>query len=169
VPVHGEYRHMVAHAKLARSMGVLPSDHVLVCTDGDQLVLDGDGLRVGTTVPAGFLYVDGIIGDVGHGVLRDRRVLAEEGVVVVVVTVDVATGAILVGPEVITRGWVYAPEAEPLLAECAEEVRQAVKEAFATGARDIESLQKVVRRAAGRFVNESTKRRPMIVPVVMEA
>jgi ribonuclease J len=169
VPVHGEYRHMVAHAKLARSMGVLPDDHVLVCTDGDQLVLDDAGLRVDQAVPAGYLYVDGIIGDVGHGVLRDRRVLAEEGVVVVVVTVDVASGAILLGPEVITRGWVYAPEAEPLLAECADEVRQAVKEAVASGTADIETLQKVVRRAAGRFVNESTRRRPMIVPVVMEA
>jgi ribonuclease J len=169
VPVHGEYRHMVAHAKLARSMGVLPDDHVLVCTDGAQLLLDDDGLRVDQTVPAGYLYVDGIIGDVGHGVLRDRRVLAEEGVVVVVVTVDVATGAILLGPEVITRGWVYAPEAEPLLAECAEEVRRSVKEAVASGTADIETLQKVVRRAAGRFVNESTRRRPMIVPVVMEA
>jgi ribonuclease J len=169
VPVHGEYRHMVAHAKLARSMGVVAAEHVLVCTDGDQLVLDDNGLRVDTAVPAGYLYVDGIIGDVGHGVLRDRRVLAEEGVVVVVVTVDVATGAILTGPEVITRGWVYAPEAEPLLAECAEEVRQAVKESFAEGGTDIEAMQKVVRRAAGRFVNESTRRRPMIVPVVMEA
>jgi ribonuclease J len=169
VPVHGEYRHMVAHAKLARSMGVVDDEHVLVCTDGDQLVLDDDGLGVDATVPAGYLYVDGIIGDVGHGVLRDRRVLAEEGVVVVVVTVDVATGAILTGPEVITRGWVYAPEAEPLLSECADEVRQAVKESFAEGGTDIEALQKVVRRAAGRFVNESTKRRPMIVPVVMEA
>ena len=95
--------------------------------------------------------------------------LAEEGVVVVVVTVDVKTGAILVGPEVITRGWVYAPEAEPLLSECAEAVEIAVKEAFGTGATEIEALQKVVRRAAGRFVNESTKRRPMIVPVVLEA
>ncbi len=169
VPVHGEYRHMVAHARLARTMGVVGAEHVLVCTDGDQLVLDDDGLRVDAAVPAGYLYVDGIIGDVGHGVLRDRRVLAEEGVVVVVVTVDVATGAILTGPEVITRGWVYAPEAEPLLAECAEEVRQAVKESFAEGGTDIEALQKVVRRAAGRFVNESTRRRPMIVPVVMEA
>jgi len=169
VPVHGEYRHMVAHAKLARSMGVVPVGQVLVCTDGDQLVLDEEGLRVDRQVPAGYLYVDGIIGDVGHGVLRDRKVLAEEGVVVVVVTVDVTNGSILVGPEVITRGWVYAPEAEPLLAECAEEVRQAVKQSFAEGGTDIESLQKVVRRTAGRFVNESTKRRPMIVPVVMEA
>jgi ribonuclease J len=133
-------------------------------------VLDGAGMTVvRDAVPAGFLYVDGIIGDVGQGVLRDRRVLAEEGVVVVVVTVDVKTGGILVGPEVITRGWVYAPEAEPLLSECAEAVERAVKEAFGTGATDIEALQKVVRRAAGRFVNESTKRRPMIVPVVLEA
>ena len=169
VPVHGEYRHMVAHAKLARQMGAVVSNHVVVCTDGDQIVLDDDGMRVVGQVPAGYLYVDGIIGDVGQGVLRDRRVLAEEGVVVVVVTVDEKTGGILVGPEVITRGWVYAPEAEPLLAECADVVRQAVKEAFTKGATDIEALQRVVRRAAGKFVNESTKRRPMIVPVVMEA
>lgn len=169
VPVHGEYRHLVAHARLARSMGVVADDHALVCTDGDQLVLDDDGLHRAEPVPAGYLYVDGIIGDVGHGVLRDRRVLAEEGVVVVVVTVDIDAGAILTGPEVITRGWVYAPEAEPLLAECADVVRAAVKEAVAEGNVDIESLQRTVRRAAGRFVSETTRRRPMIVPVVMEA
>ncbi|HEX6236694.1 MAG TPA: ribonuclease J [Acidimicrobiales bacterium] len=169
VPVHGEHRHLVAHAKLARSMGVVDEGHVLVCGDGDQIVLDETGLRRDATVPAGYLYVDGIIGDVGHGVLRDRRVLAEEGVVVVVVTVDVESGAILTGPEVITRGWVYAPEAEPLLTECADVVRQAVKEAAAQGNVDIESLQRTVRRAAGRFVSQATRRRPMIVPVVMEA
>ncbi|MDD9370174.1 MAG: ribonuclease J [Acidimicrobiales bacterium] len=172
VPVHGEYRHMVAHAKLAKAMNAVgdgADDHVLVCTDGDQLVLDDDGMRVTGQVPAGYLFVDGIIGDVGQGVLRDRRVLAEEGVVVVVVTVDVETGGILVGPEVITRGWVYAPEAEGLLNECADAVRQAVKEALAKGATEIEALQRVVRRTAGKFVNDRTKRRPMIVPVVMEA
>jgi ribonuclease J len=169
VPVHGEYRHLVAHARLAKGMGVVDDEHAIVCTDGDQLVLDEQGVRVDGTVPAGYLYVDGIVGDVGHGVLRDRRVLAEEGVVVVVVTVDVADGAILTGPEVITRGWVYAPEADPLLAECADEVRQAVKEAFAEGATDVEALGRVVRRACGRFVSDRTKRRPMIVPVVMEA
>jgi ribonuclease J len=170
VPVHGEYKHMVAHARLARAMGAVTDDSVEVCTDGDQVVLDDAGMTVAReAVPAGYLYVDGIIGDVGQGVLRDRRVLAEEGVVVVVVTVDVKTGAILVGPEVITRGWVYAPEAEPLLTECAEAVELAVKEAFGSGATEIEQLQKTVRRAAGKFVNESTRRRPMIVPVVLEA
>jgi ribonuclease J len=169
VPVHGEYRHLVAHARLAKQMGVVPDERAIVCTDGDQLVLDETSVRLDGQVPAGYLYVDGIVGDVGHGVLRDRRVLAEEGVVVVVVTVDVADGAILTGPEVITRGWVYAPEADPLLAECADEVRQAVKEAFAENATDVEALGRVVRRAAGRFVSERTRRRPMIVPVVMEA
>ncbi len=167
IPVHGEYRHMVAHARLAHQMG-LAADHILVCEDGDRVALTDDGLVPDSRVPAGYLYVDGIVGDVGHGVLRDRRVLAEEGVVVVVVTVDVTNRAIVTGPEIITRGWVYAPEAEDLLDEAAAEVRQALKEAFGNDATDIESLQRHVRRAAGRFVSDRTRRRPMIVPVVME-
>jgi len=168
VPVHGEYRHLMAHARHGRTMGVAP-DNVLVCLDGDQLTLDADGLHRSGQVPAGYLYVDGIIGDVGTGVLRDRRVLAEEGVVVVIVGVDVKTGAVLMGPEIITRGWVYAPEAEDLLDQCAERVREAIKDAFEHDATTVEDLQRHVRRAAGRFVNQQTKRRPMIVPVVMEA
>jgi len=168
VPIHGEYRHMVANAKLGQIMGVL-RDKVLLCEDGDVLELTDDALTPVGRVPAGFLYVDGIVGDVGQGVLRDRKVLAEEGVVVVVVTVDVETGKVLVGPEIITRGWVYAPEAEDLLDEACERVAEAVEKALAAGIRDVESLERDVRRAAGKFVNERTKRRPMIVPVVMEA
>jgi ribonuclease J len=105
---------------------------------------------------------------VGQGVLRDRRVLAEEGVVVVVVTVDIESGKVLTGPEIITRGWVYAPEAEDLLDEACDRVAAVVETALASGMRDVESLEREVRRAAGKFVNERTKRRPMIVPVVME-
>jgi ribonuclease J len=168
VPIHGEYRHMVANAKLGYAMGV-PRDHVLVCEDGDVLTLDDDGLSATGRVPAGYLYVDGIVGDVGQGVLRDRKVLAEEGVVVVVVTVDIETGKVLVGPEIITRGWVYAPEAEDLLDEACDAVSDAVETTLAAGVRDVDALEREVRRAAGRFVNERTKRRPMIVPVVMEA
>jgi ribonuclease J len=169
VPVHGEYRHLVAHSRLAQRMGVA-ENHVRICEDGDQVVLSDKGMTVlRREVPAGYLYVDGIIGDVGAGVLRDRRVLAEEGVVVVVVGVDVRSGAVITGPEIITRGWVYAPEAEDLLDQCAEAVRDAIKEATQAEALDIENLQRIVRRAAGRFVNAQTKRRPMIVPVVMEA
>ncbi|HWM19496.1 MAG TPA: ribonuclease J [Ilumatobacteraceae bacterium] len=168
VPVHGEYRHLVANARLGRSMGVA-HDHVLLCEDGDVLELTDDGLTAVGRVPAGYLYVDGIVGDVGQGVLRDRRVLAEEGVVVVVVTVDSQTAKVLTGPEIITRGWVYAPEAEDLLDEACATVAQAVEQSLANGVRDVEALERDVRRAAGKFVHDRTRRRPMIVPVVMEA
>ncbi|MBV6509157.1 MAG: Ribonuclease J1 [Acidimicrobiales bacterium] len=167
VPVHGEYRHLSKHARIARLMGT-PADRVIIAEDGDQLVLDDDGLRIAGRVPAGYLYVDGTVGDVGHGVLRDRRVLSEEGMVVVVVGVDVATRSIISGPEIITRGWVFAPEAEGLLEEATERVRRAVQDAFDHDAVDIETLQRHVRRAAGAFVNERTRRRPMILPVVLE-
>jgi ribonuclease J len=149
-------------------MGV-PATNVLMCEDGDVLELTDDGLDFAGRIPAGYLYVDGIVGDVGQGVLRDRKVLAEEGVVVVVVTVDISTGKVLTGPEIITRGWVYAPEADDLLDEAEDTVAAAVEKALAAGVRDVDQLERDVRRAAGKFVNERTKRRPMIVPVVMEA
>ena len=167
VPVHGEYRHLVAHAELARTMGV-PDDRVLICEDGDRVQLGDKGLKRAGRVPAPYLYVDGIVGDVGHGVLRDRRVLAEEGVVVVVVTVDLETRKVITGPEIITRGWVYAPEAEDLLDEACDRVAAVVEASLANGVKDVESLERDVRKAAGKFVAERTKRRPMIVPVVME-
>ena len=168
VPIHGEYHHLVANARHARTMGV-PDSRVVLCEDGDVIEITDDGIELTGRVPAGMLYVDGIVGDVGQGVLRDRRVLAEEGVVVVVVTVDVSAGEVLVGPEIITRGWVYAPEAEDLIDEACETVATAVEKALRGGTRDVDALEKEVRRAAGRFVSERTKRRPMIVPVVMEA
>lgn len=167
VPIHGEYRHLIANAALGELMGVA-SERVIVCEDGEVLELDDDGLRPVDRVPAGYVYVDGIIGDVGHGVIRDRRVLAEEGVVVVVASVDVPSGEVITGPEIITRGWVYAPEAEDLLDEACDTVEAALVAALSKGVRDVEALEREVRRAAGRFVNERTKRRPMIVPVVME-
>jgi ribonuclease J len=162
-PVHGEYRHLVAHARLAEQMGV-PRNNITLCEDGDVLELSDDGIELAGRVPAGYLFVDGIVGDVGQGVLRDRRLLADEGVVVVVVT-----GKVLTGPEIITRGWVYAPEAEDLLDEACDLVAAALERELANGVREVDVLEKEVRRTAGRFVNERTKRRPMIVPVVMEA
>jgi ribonuclease J len=120
-------------------------------------------------VPSGYLYVDGIVGDIGHAVLRDRRQLAEEGVVVVILTVDQRTGEIVTGPEIVTKGWVYAPEADELL----EEAKTAVRDELAAnvtsdGTIDFESIRRHARRALGRFINERTKRRPAVIPVVME-
>jgi ribonuclease J len=170
IPVHGEYRHMVAHAAIGRQMGV-PDDRVLLCEDGDQVTLTDEGLTRSGRVPAGYLYVDGLgIGDVSHGVLRDRKVLADEGVVVVIAGVDLDAATIVVGPEVITRGWVHAAEAEDLLDECRAVVAKELEQALVddpTGG--VEALSRVVRRATGRFVNARTRRKPMIVPVVMES
>jgi ribonuclease J len=169
VPVHGEFRHLSHHARLAIEMGV-PERNVLLAEDGDVVELGDNGVEFGEGVPAGYLYVDGIVGDVGHGVLRDRRVLAEEGVVVVVVTVDAQSGHLLTRPELITRGWVHGPEAEELIEEARDRVQDEVEKAIANGAgTDFETLKRHVRRAAGQIVSERTRRRPMIVPVVMEA
>ncbi len=166
IPVHGEYRHLVHHAALARSAGVDP-DQVLLCEDGDVVVLDERGLHRDERVPAGYVYVDGTVGDIGHAVLRDRRVLAEEGVVMAVVTVDLHTGQLTAAPLIETRGWVHAPEAEELLGEAASVVAGVARQALADGARDADVLTRHVRRALGRLVNERTRRRPMIVPVVL--
>jgi ribonuclease J len=167
IPVHGEFRHLTHHARLAAEMGV-PEERILLAEDGDIVDITDGGVDFAGDVPAGYLYVDGIVGDVGQGVLRDRRVLAEEGVVVVVVTVDAKSGEVLTGPEIITRGWVYAPEAEALLDEARAAVLASLEEAADGGGTDYETLKRRARSALGRFVNERTRRRPMIVPVVME-
>jgi ribonuclease J len=174
VPVHGEYRHMVHHARLAEAVGVAP-EKVLVCEDGDVLTLEpsGSGGAIDVqverrAVPAGYQYVDGIVGDVGLGVLRDRRNLAEEGLVVVIVTVDATTGELITGPEIVTRGWVYAPEADELLDEAKAAVRASLQEAADEGATDFETIRRHARRSLGKFISERTRRRPAIIPVVIE-
>ena len=168
VPVHGEYRHLLRHSRLAIEMGVDP-DSVLLCEDGDSVILSDQGIDFGESVPAGYLYVDGVVGDISDGVLRDRKVLAEEGVIVVVLAIDVHSGEIITGPEIITRGWVHAPEAEELLDDARLAVISAIKQVQGGGNVDIENIRRVTRRALGRLVSDRTKRRPMIVPVLLEA
>jgi ribonuclease J len=168
VPVHGEVRQMVHHAMLAEEVGIA-DDRIVVCEDGDVLTLNADGLHVERdAVPARYLYVDGIVGDVGHGVLRDRQLLAEEGLVVVIVSVDHKSGELISDPEIVTRGWVHAPEAEELLDDAREAVRRSVLTALADGADDPDIIRRHARRALGRFINDTTKRRPQIIPVVIE-
>lgn len=167
-PVHGEYRHLVAHARLAQRMGVR-RDHIVVAEDGDQLVLDDEGLRLGRRVPAEYVFVHGTVGDVSSGTLGERRILGEEGVVTAIVCVDAARRRIVAGPEIATRGWVERGEGAELVAKVRDRVRQAVGAALAQGTPGPIELERVVRKAAGSMVNELTGRRPMIVPVVIEA
>jgi ribonuclease J len=167
VPVHGEYRHLVAHAELGRIMGVA-DDHIFVCEDGHSVTLTDEGLQRGPSIPAGYLYVDGILDDVGPGVLRDRQTLADEGVVVVIATIDGTTGHVISGPEIVTRGWVHAPTSNELLDKACDQIGSALEKAFATGVRDPLALEREMRKTTGRFIKDATGRRPMIVPVVME-
>ncbi|MDY7106307.1 MAG: ribonuclease J [Actinomycetota bacterium] len=168
-PVHGEYHHLVSHARLAKQMGVA-EDHINVCEDGDQLIVTDKGVRKGDGVRSGYLYVDGAgVGDVGHAVLRDRQVLAEDGIVVIFVTVDARARDIVTGPEITSRGWISERDTGPLIDACRGAVADALEHATSKGgAIDIEALQAVIRRTAGRFVKQHTKRYPMIVPVVVE-
>jgi ribonuclease J len=164
VPVHGEYRHLHAHAELARSMGVRD---VEVLEDGDRIVLDGKKTRIEPrAVPAGYVYLDGSsVGDVQSAVLRDRSHLADEGVVVVTVGIDHDTGEILYGPDLDSHGLMDDPET--VLEKAAEAVRQAIAE-HDSGRTDIGEMQKTVRQAVGKLIRAETSRHPVIVPVVME-
>ena len=130
IPVHGEYRHMANHVRLAASMGIA-GDRVLLCEDGDAVRLDGAGLHRDGTVPGGYLFVDGSsVGDIGHGVLRDRMVLAEEGVVMAVATVDLKRGEVVGTPQIVTRGWAYDHDTEALLDEARVQVTKALEQAL---------------------------------------
>lgn len=168
IPVHGEFRHLFNHTMLAREMGVV-QNNILLAEDGDVVTLSDQGIEFTGEVPAGYLYVDGVVGDVNRGVLRDRKVLSEEGVIVVVVTVDMKSGDVVTGPEIITRGWIHADEAEGLIEDAKNEVRRTVEEAAAKSTLELETLRRHVRSSLGKYVNKHTKRRPMIVPVVLEA
>ncbi|MGB6058777.1 MAG: ribonuclease J [Microthrixaceae bacterium] len=167
VPVHGEYHHLVAHSRLAKTMGTAP-ENILIAEDGDRLVLDDKGLRAVGRVPSEYIYVHGTVGDIGTGVLRDRRTLADDGVVVITVCVDRGERRIVSGPKVSSRGWIHEQEAGDVLKTLVDRVTAAVDKSLGDSA-ERQAIEKAVRRAAGSYVSESTRRRPMIVPVVLES
>jgi ribonuclease J len=167
IPVHGELRHLAHHARLAREVGV-PDDRILIVEDGDSVLL-GETVRKGERVPSGMTLVDGLgIGDVGEVVLRDRRKLAEEGIVLVVVTVDAHSGEVLAGPDVVNRGFVFDDTSGDLLEEASNRALASLKEAEAEEVSDPQVLKQHIRRSLGKYFYEQTKRKPVIVPVIME-
>lgn len=168
IPIHGERRHLANHARLAREVGIA-EDHVLVCEDGDVVEI-GDSVRPADRVQAGMTLVDGLgIGDVGHEVLRDRRKLAGDGVVIVVVIADAHTGEILAGPDIVTRGFVHDETSEEILEEARRRTLTSLKEVEAEeGGGDPAILKQHVRRILGRYFFEVIQRKPIIVPVIME-
>jgi ribonuclease J len=168
VPVHGEYRHLAQHARLAATTGV-PPEAILVCEDGDVLELGGGRLGRAGQVRAGMVFVDGLgVGDVGDAVLRDRRKLGGEGFVHVVATIEAQTGKVLAGPDIVTRGFVYEPESSGLIEEARLRVLAALEKAAADGVVDPSLLKQQMRDAASGLFRDRTQRRPVIIPTVME-
>jgi ribonuclease J len=168
IPVHGERRHLSTHARLAREVGIDPG-RTLICEDGDVVEI-GEEVRVADRVEAGMTLVDGLgIGDVGNEVLRDRRKLAGDGIVVVVVTADAQSGEILAGPDIITRGFVHDESSEEMLVEARHRTLTSLKEVAAEeGGGDPGILKQHVRRTLGKYFFEVIQRKPIIVPVIME-
>jgi ribonuclease J len=167
VPIHGERRHLQHHVRLAHGVGI-PPERTLICEDGDVVEV-GEEVRIVDRTQAGMTFVDGLgIGDVGGQVLRDRRKLAGDGVVVVVLTVDSQTGELLAGPDVVNRGFVHEETSADILEEGRKRVVAALEESAAAQVTDPSALQQNVRRALARYFNEVTQRKPVILPVIME-
>ena len=168
MPVHGEYRHLLQHARLAESAGV-PRERVFLVEDGLGLELSKSGARVLAGYPTGRIFVDGKgIGDVGQVVLRDRQLLADAGMVVVALTIDKVSGSVVAGPEIASRGFVYMKESDELM----EEVKRAVREALAAREEpeviDRELIGAIARSAVRRFISQRFDRKPVVIPLVLE-
>jgi len=166
MPVHGEQRHLVANAELAIATGV-PEKNVIVGENGTVVDLRDGVARVTGQLDIGFVYVDGsTVGEITDADLKDRRILAEEGFISIFVAMDAQTGKVVVGPEIHARG--FAPD-EAIFDDVKPQIIKALAEAAANGTRDTHAFTQVVRRVVGRWVNTQHRRRPMIVPVVIEA
>ena len=166
MPIHGEIRHLVATGGLAVKTGVAP-ERVMLCEDGVAVDLDGGVARIAGQVPCGYIYVDGSsVGEIDEAELKDRRILAEEGFVSVYAVVETTTGTILAGPHIQARG---VAEDDSVFEEILPDVTEALSAALETGKADAYSLQQVMRRTLGRWIGRRLRRRPMIVPVVIEA
>ncbi len=168
MPVHGEYRHLKAHANLAEAMGI-PLENSFLLENGHVLELDRESARINGMVPSGKLLVDGLgVGDVGNIVLRDRKHLANDGLIVCVVSIAAETGALMAGPDIISRGFVYVRESEELMEGAREVTKLALDRTMERGNADWTALKNAMRGALSDYMYEKTKRSPMILPVVME-
>lgn len=168
IPVHGEYRHLVKHAELAESMGI-DKKNIFILSSGDVLELSEEEGKVVDTVPCGELMVDGLgVGDVGNIVIRDRQVLSENGIVVVVLTLDKYTNQLLSGPDIVTRGFVYVRESETLIEEATDVVYHAVINCLENSNVDWAKIKLVIKDSLGEYFWKKMKRTPMVLPIIME-
>ena len=168
IPIHGEYRMLRQHGALAESVGIAKED-IFIVDNGETVEIQDGVARKGSKVTAGNILIDGLgVGDVGNIVLRDRKLLSQDGILVVVVTLSKQDGAILSGPDIISRGFVYVRESEGLLDEANRIVTSTLNRLMSENVNEWASLKTHVKDALGRFLYEQTRRRPMILPIIME-
>ncbi|HEY9060881.1 MAG TPA: ribonuclease J [Pseudobacteroides sp.] len=165
MPVHGEYRHLKKHSNLAQSLG-MEKENIIIMEIGQVLEINSDGAKINGSVPSGKVLVDGLgIGDVGSVVLRDRKHLSEDGLIIVVVTIQRETGNVITGPDIISRGFVYVRESEPFM----DEVKQVCKEAvLKSEGRNWSSKKGAIKDTLREYIYQKTKRKPMILPILIE-
>lgn len=168
IPVHGEYRHLYRHAQLAESMGI-PHKNVFIPEIGREIVMSGKKAQFGEEVTSGSVLIDGLgIGDVGNVVLRDRKLLSSEGLFIVVVTVNKATGEVVAGPDIISRGFVYMRESEDLLDESRQVVMEALETCRGRNMSEWSAVKTRIKKSLSMFLYTKTKRNPMILPIMIE-
>ncbi|MCM1134434.1 MAG: ribonuclease J [Clostridium sp.] len=168
IPVHGEYKHLKAQAKIVKELGIA-KENIFILRSGDVLELSQEKAEVIDKVPVGDILVDGLgVGDVGNIVLRDRQHLAEDGIVIVVLGLNSFTDELVSGPDIVTRGFVYVRESDELIEEARTVVHEAVEGCLNRGIADWGKLKSSIKDALGEFVWKKTKRRPMILPIIME-
>lgn len=168
IPVHGEYKHLKAHARIASNLGY-SSDDIFILSSGDVLELDEEEAKVVDHVHTGSIMVDGLgVGDVGNIVLRDRQHLAEDGIIIVVMTLEGGSGQVLAGPDIVSRGFVYVKGAEDLMEEARHVLNDTMDKCMDKNITDWGKIKSEIRDSLGDFVWKETKRRPMIMPIIME-
>lgn len=168
IPVHGEYRQLIAHSETAQSMGI-DKDNIIMMSNGRVLEINDEGAELTTSVPSGRVLVDGLgVGDVGSIVLRDRQHLSQDGLIVIVLTMDSSTGEVVAGPDVISRGFVYVRESENLMDDVKSVVRHEIKKCEERGITDWATIKSATRENLRDYIFMKTKRNPMIIPIIME-
>ena len=168
IPVHGEYRQLIAHSETAQSMGI-DKDNIIMLSNGRVLEISEDGAYLTTSVQSGRILVDGLgVGDVGNIVLRDRQHLSQDGLIVIVLTMDSNTGEVVAGPDVISRGFVYVRESENLMDDVKSVVRHEIRKCEERGIRDWATIKSATRENLRDYIFMKTKRNPMIIPIIME-
>ena len=168
IPLHGEQKHLMKHATLARQMGI-PEENILITSNGSVIEVSEKELKSTETVQAGRVLVDGLgVGDVGSIVLRDRKHLADDGIIIVAVSIDGITHEVVSGPDVVSRGFVYVKENESLINDINEQVCDILERCYIDNIRDWNTIKTRIKEKISRFVFTKTKRSPMILPIIME-